>query len=153
MTIGVTGIAGFIGSNLADRLVDEGHTVIGFDNLSTGKKEYINTKAKFLFTDIAVIQPDFTGVDYVFHCAALPRIQPSILDPFLCHEANVTGTLNVLWAAKNAGVKRVIYSASSSAYGDNASPFREDMVTHTKSPYAAQKLMGEIYCRLFPELY
>src|SRR3989344_8572661 len=108
----VTGGAGFIGSHITDLLIKDGHSVVVLDNLTTGKKEQINKKAKFIKADIKnldEIKPHFKGVDYVFHLAARARIQPSIIDPAPTFHDNVIGTLNVLLAAKEAKVKRVIY--------------------------------------------
>lgn len=153
----VTGGAGFIGSNLVDVLIERGNEVIVLDNLSTGKRENLNAQAKFVevdLRDLERIKPYFNGVDYVFHLAALARVQPSIEDPITFNDVNVNGTLNVLIAAKDAGVKKVIYSASSSAYGDQEQmPLREYMPTHPLSPYGLQKYIGEEYCRLFWDVY
>jgi len=153
----VTGGAGFIGSHLVDALVDRGYHVVIIDNLSTGKKERIHPKAEFYNKDIRNfddIAPLFKNATYVFHTAALPRVQFSITYPQLTHDVNVTGTLNVLLAARDAGVKRVIYSASSSAYGNQATlPFREDMAPHPISPYGLQKFQGELLCRMFSDVY
>ena len=153
----VTGGAGFIGSNLVDKLIEENHRVIIIDNLSTGKEENINPRAELHKLDIRnlkEIEPLFKEVDVVFHLAAQPRIQPSIVDPLESHSNNVVGTLNVLQASRTAGIKKLIYSASSSAYGDQKKlPLKEDMPTHPKSPYSLFKLIGEYYCKLFNELY
>jgi nucleoside-diphosphate-sugar epimerase len=153
----VTGGAGFIGSNLVDALVERGDEVVIVDDLSTGKKENINPKADFHEVDIrnlADLQPLFVGVDYVFHLAAFPRVQPSIDDPVFSNDINLNGTLNVLVAAKEAKVKKVVYSASSSAYGNQEQmPLKENMPTHPLSPYGLQKYVGEMYCRLFTEIY
>jgi len=155
----VTGGAGFIGSHLTDRLIRDGHEVIVLDNFATGNKDNVNSAAKFFecdASDYERIAPHFSGVEVVFHMAALARIQPSIKDPLLSNTSNITGTLNVLWAAKNAGVKKVIYSASSSVYGNQPEenyPLKEDVATHPGSPYSLQKLVGEKYCQLFSELY
>ncbi|MAF14281.1 MAG: LPS biosynthesis protein WbpP [Parcubacteria group bacterium] len=153
----VTGGAGFIGSNCVDALIDKGHEVIIIDNLSTGKKENINSKAKFIEADITnleEIKPHFEGVDYVFHFAALPRVQVSIEDPISTHNININGTLNVLLAARDAKVKRLVYSASSSAYGDNDQmPLQEDFLPAPMSPYGLHKYVGEHYARLFSLLY
>lgn len=153
----VTGGAGFIGSNLVDALIARGHEVAIIDNLSTGKKENINPKAKFHEVDIRdseKIRPLFQGIDYVFHTAALARVQPSIENPVLYHDVNVNGTLQVLLAAKDARVKKFVYSASSSAYGNQPTqPLHEEMPAHPISPYGLQKYIGELYCRLFSEVY
>ncbi len=158
MKITVTGGAGFIGSNLVDELIRQGHKDVHIiDNLSTGKKENLNPKAKFHnldIVDLEKIRPVFKRTDIVFHLAAQPRIQPSIKDPKSSHDANLTGTLHVLLAAKEAGVKKIIYSASSSAYGIQKSlPLRENMIANPLNPYAMQKYMGEMYCKLFNHLY
>ncbi len=153
----VTGGAGFIGSHLVDAIIARGDEVIVIDNLATGKRENVNPNAKFVRVDIRnfeEILPHFHGVDFVFHVAALARVQPSIEEPKTFHDVNITGTLNVLLAAKEAGVKRVIYSASSSAYGDQKTmPLREDMPANPLSPYGLQKYVGEMYCRLFSRIY
>jgi len=153
----VTGGAGFIGSHLVDALIAGGHEVKVIDNLLTGKREYLNPKAEFLELDIRnldEIRPHFDGVEAVFHLAALPRIPISIEKPAETHAINATGTLNVLIASRDAGVKKVIYSASSSAYGNQDKlPLREDMPASPLNPYAVQKYVGELYCRIFSELY
>ena len=157
MRLLVTGGAGFIGSNLVDELVKLGHKVVVIDNLSGGKRENVNSKAKFYRADVTnmkQIKPIFRGVDYVFHLAALPRVQFSIEHPLESDAANVRGTLNVLVAAAAAGVKRVIYSASSSAYGDQKiMPLRENFLANPKSPYGLQKYIGELYCKTWSEVY
>ncbi|MEI7498785.1 MAG: NAD-dependent epimerase/dehydratase family protein [Candidatus Falkowbacteria bacterium] len=153
----VTGGAGFIGSNLVDVLIERGDEVVIIDNLSTGKTEYVNPKAELHQLDIRnldSIKPLFIGVDYVFHLAAWPRVQPSIEDPITANDINLNGTLNVLVASRDAKVKKVVYSASSSAYGDQPQlPLVETMPTNPLSPYALQKFAGEMYCRLFSEIY
>jgi UDP-glucose 4-epimerase len=153
----VTGGAGFIGSHLVDALIDKGFDVVVIDNLSLGRKEYLNPQARFHeldIRDLEKIKPLFKDIDYVFHLAAQPRIQPSIINPAESHSNNVVGTLNVLIAARDAKVKKCIYSASSSAYGDQKMlPLREDMLSRPKSPYSLFKLIGEDYCKLFNELY
>ncbi len=153
----VTGGAGFIGSHVVDALINEGHSVTVIDNLFTGKRSQVNKKAKFIKADICdakKIRPYFKGVDYVFHLAASLRIQPSIKNPVTTMNDNVMGTLNVLLAARDAKVKRVIYSASSSSYGDQDTlPLYEEMTPHFKSPYALSKYVGEELCRLFSNLY
>ncbi|OGN15213.1 MAG: hypothetical protein A3J47_03555 [Candidatus Yanofskybacteria bacterium RIFCSPHIGHO2_02_FULL_43_22] len=157
MRLLVTGGAGFIGSNLVDELVRQGHKVSVIDNLSGGKKENINPKCHFFKKDICnykSIASLFKNVDYVFHLAALPRVQYSIEHPLETNETNVTGTLNVLKASYEAGVKKVIYSASSSAYGDQKiMPLREDFLANPKSPYGLQKYIGELYCKIWSEVY
>ncbi len=149
----ITGGAGFIGSNLTDTLIEKGHEVFVIDNLSTGKKENINPKAKFFnldLRDFEKIKPAFEGVDFVFHLAALPRVPLSVVKPRETNEINITATLNTLVAAKDAKVKRFIYSSSSSAYGtDNDLPLKESMTASPISPYALQKYVGELYCRIF----
>lgn len=153
----VTGGAGFIGSNLVDELVGRGNEVVVIDNLSTGKKENINSKAEFFqadLRDLEKIKPLFKGVDYVFHEAALARVQPSIIDPITYNDHNVNGVLNVLVAAKDAGVKKVVYAASSSAYGNQEKmPLTENLPAVPISPYGLQKYIGEEYCRLFSYVY
>src|SRR3989338_6180394 len=153
----VTGGAGFIGSNLVDALVEEGLDVSIIDNLETGQRGNINQKANFFQVDIRKyeeIAPIFENIDCVLHLAALQRIQPAIRDMLPAHQTNATGTLNVLTAAQRAGVKRLIYSGSSSVYGKQSSlPFKEDMKPDPLNPYAVQKLVGEMYCRNFSELY
>ena len=153
----VTGGAGFIGSNLVDELVARGNEVVVVDNLVTGRRENVRPEAKFYemdVRDLAAIKPLFNGVDYVFHLAALPRVQPSIQDPLGAHDVNLNGTLNVLVAARDAKVRKVIYAASSSAYGDQSvMPLHEELPANPLSPYAIQKHMGEQYCRLFSKIY
>ncbi len=153
----VVGGAGFIGSQVADALVGRGFDVHIIDNLSGGKKENINPKAVLHTADIrnlASIKPIIKGAQYVFHLAALPRVQYSIEHPGETHEVNVTGTINVLIASKEGGVKRVIYSASSSAYGDQkVMPLVETMIPAPKSPYGLHKYIGEQYCRVWSEVY
>jgi len=157
MKVIVTGGAGFIGSHLVDALIERGFDVIIIDNLSTGKKENLNPKAKFYkrdIRDLEKIKPVFNGVDYVFHLAARPRVPYSVEFPHEAHANNAVGTLHVLISAKDAGVKRVIFSSSSSVYGDQDKlPLHEEMIPAPKSPYAFQKFIGERYCQLFYELY
>src|SRR3989338_5758105 len=153
----VTGGAGFIGSHLVDELIRRGYRVTVVDNLSTGKRANLNPKARFRKADVTRygdIAPAFQGADVVFHTAALARIQPSIKDPRSTFQVNVEGTFNVLMAARAARVKRIVYSASSSAYGDQKTlPLREDMATRPKNMYALSKFMGEEMCRMFSDLY
>jgi nucleoside-diphosphate-sugar epimerase len=153
----VTGGAGFIGSHLVEALLARGHRVRVIDNLSTGQAERVNRAAEFITADIT--QPEaleclFKGIDCVFHTAALPRVPLSIENPLETHMVNVVGTINVFIAARNAGVRRVIFSGSSSVYGDQTEmPLNEAMKPNPLSPYALQKLTGEHYTRLFHRLY
>lgn len=156
----VTGGAGFVGSNLVDKLIDEGHDVVVLDNLSTGKYQNINQKARFYELDITntdrmtLYHEAFQNVDVVFHLAAMARVQPSIDEPVEFDKVNVGGTLNMLKMANDYGVKRFVYSASSSAYGDTDQlPQKETDPTNPISPYAAQKMIGEIYCKMFCQVY
>lgn len=153
----VTGGAGFIGSNLVDALIERGHKVLIIDNLTTGKRENLNPQAKFFevnLQDFEKIHPIFNGVDFVFHLAALPRVPLSVEKPRETNDINVGGTLNVLVAAKEAKVKKVIYAASSSAYGSQTSlPLKENMQAGPISPYGLQKYIGELYCKVFYEIY
>ena len=155
----VTGGAGFIGSNLVDKLIDMGIQVSVIDDFSTGKMENTNKKAHYWKQDLSKVDIDeltqfMEGVDVVFHLATLARVQPSIEDPITFNKVNVDGTLNILWAAHKAGIKRVIYSASSSAYGNATKfPTPEDHSTNPLSPYGLQKYIGEQYCKMFSEVY
>jgi len=156
----VTGGAGFIGSNLVDQLIEDGHEVVVVDNLSTGKRSNLNPKAKFHCFDISgdnwpvLINSILREVDCVFHLAALARVQPSIDKPHVYHKTNVNGTLNLLIACNDAGVKRFVYSASSSAYGEtDILPTNENHPTNPLSPYGLQKLIGEQYCTVFSKVY
>ena len=152
----VTGGAGFIGSHLASALIARGDRVRVLDNLSTGKRENLADLADAIdfveadFRDAAACARACDGIDVVFHEGALPSVPKSVDNPPASHEANVNGTFNVLLAARDAGVKRVVYAASSSAYGDTPTlPKTEDMLPTPLSPYAVQKLMGEYYCKVF----
>jgi nucleoside-diphosphate-sugar epimerase len=157
----VTGGAGFIGSNLIDRLIEQKVQVIILDDLSTGNQENINSKAIFHKVDISDTSKLRTGwlttimqgVDTVFHLAAMARVQPSIEEPVPFHNVNVTGTHNLLVAARDAGVKRFVFSSSSSVYGDASIPTSETHNLNPISPYALHKLIGEQYCKLFSTLY
>ena len=162
MKVVVVGGAGFIGSHIVDALIEAGYETHVLDNLSGGKLEQVNPETVFHKADIReleTIKPIFKGVSLVFHLAALPRVQYSIEHPEETHEVNVTGTMNVLIAAKECGAQRVIYSASSSAYGDQPTgsgrirPLVETMVPAPKSPYGLQKYIGEQYCRVWSEVY
>jgi nucleoside-diphosphate-sugar epimerase len=156
----VTGGAGFIGSNLVEELVRQGSQVRVIDNFITGKPENLSPfegRIDFREVDICdlkAMKEAVRGVDYVLHQAAIPSVPKSVIDPISSHNADLTGTLHVLWAAKEAGVKRLVYAASSSAYGDNPQlPKREDMPSRAISPYGLMKFVGEEYCRLFTQLY
>ncbi len=153
----VTGGAGFIGSHLAKKLVDEGYDVLVVDNLYQGKKERVPEGAELVIEDIRnydKLIPIFKGADTVFHLAAIPRVPYSIEYPAETNDVNITGTLNVLRAAKDAGVRRVIYSASSSAYGNQEKlPLTEDMTPQPIHPYGIQKHVGELYCKTFSSIY
>ena len=155
----VTGGAGFIGSNLVDKLIDIGVEVHIIDDLSTGFEKNINPKAIFHKIDISTLNPDlawyeFKDTDVVFHLAALARVQPSIEDPIPFDNVNVSGTLRILKLAHNLGIKRFIYSASSSCYGNATKfPTPEEHPTNPLSPYGLQKYVGEQYCKMFSEVY
>jgi UDP-glucose 4-epimerase len=165
----VTGGGGFIGSHLTDALLERGLAVRVLDNFLTGNRKNLNPRAELVEADIrepAAIEPAFAGVDCVFHTAALPRVGLSIERPVETHLVNVVGTLNVLMAARAAGVRRVVYSGSSSVYGEQAGEqseeqpgeqprlaLRETMTPNPLSPYALQKLMAEEYVRMFHRLY
>ncbi len=156
----VTGGAGFIGSNLVEHLLATGANVRVIDNLATGKLanlEDFRSRIDFCQVDIcslAELTSAMSGAEFVLHEAAIPSVPKSVIDPIASHNADLTGTLHVLWAAKQAGVKRVVYAASSSAYGDSADlPKREETVAKPISPYGLMKYTGEEYCRLFYELY
>ncbi|MCX7682897.1 MAG: SDR family oxidoreductase, partial [Anaerolineae bacterium] len=156
----VTGGAGFIGSNIVAELLRRGERVRVLDNFSTGRRENI---APFLdqleliegdLRDLDMVRRAVEGVDIVLHQGALPSVQRSIDDPLMTHAINATGTLHVLIAARDAGVKRVVYASSSSVYGDSPTlPKREDMLPVPKSPYAITKLTGEYYCSVFHRIY
>ena len=153
----VTGGAGFIGSHLAEALLAHGHQVRVVDNLSTGMAGNVPSGADFIegdLTDAAVAADAVRGCDVVLHQAALPSVPRSISRPRPSHESNIDATFNVLDAARQEGVRRVVYAASSSAYGDSpVLPKTEDMPASPRSPYALQKHVGEAYCSLFSELY
>ena len=156
----VTGGAGFIGSNLAAALVANGDRVRVLDNLLTGKRENladIDARIEFIEGDIADLETCHRaadGVDYILHQAALPSVPKSIKLPVESSRTNVMGIVNMLVAAKDAKVKRFVFAASSSAYGDTPTlPKVEDMPVRPKSPYAVQKVTGEMYCKTFYEIY
>jgi UDP-glucose 4-epimerase len=156
----VTGGAGFIGSHMIETLLKAGQRVRVVDNFSTGKRENLAHVMdqidlyEISITDREALAKAMQGVDYVFHLAALASVPRSVNDPLGCNEHNVTGTLNVLLTARDAGVKRVVYSGSSSAYGDVESEFKsEDMIPNPLSPYAVAKLAAEQYCQVFTSVY
>jgi len=160
MKVLVTGGAGFIGSHLADRLVELGHGVRVLDNFSTGRRSNLQSlgdQVELVEGDIQSAERAYTavrGCEVVFHEAALPSVPRSIQDPLTSNASNVTGVLNVMLAARDAGVRRVMYASSSSVYGANpALPKSEDMTPMPISPYAVGKLAGEGYCRAFGEVY
>jgi UDP-glucose 4-epimerase len=158
----VTGGAGFIGSHLTEVLLKQGHLVRVLDNFSTGKRENLIFDEAYSsleiiegdIRDLTVCQRATIDIEYVFHQAALPSVLRSVEDPLTSNSVNVEGTLNILLAARNAGVKRLIYASSSSVYGDTPTlPKHEEMPPNPLSPYALQKYIGEQYCRLFFQLY
>lgn len=156
----VTGGAGFIGSNLVDQLILDGNEVHVIDNFSSGKKENCNDKAIYHKLDISnvdnidVLKNFFEDVDTIFHCAALARVQPSIIDPIKYEVNNTLGLMNVLKAATDKKVRRLVYSASSSAYGPTDKlPSLETDLPNPISPYANQKYYGELCCKMFSKVY
>lgn len=156
----VTGGSGFIGSHVVDELLRRGETVRALDNLSTGRKEnldHVRGRIEFFnldIRDLEKIRPVFDGASYVVHLAALPSVPRSVEDPLTSNAVNIDGTLNVLLAARDAKVKRLVFAASSSAYGDNPEfPRVETQTPRPLSPYALGKLAGEYYCQLFTQLY
>lgn len=153
----VTGGAGFIGSHIVDALVDEGYEVHIVDNLSAGKKENVNPKATLHIVDIRdkeKLIPIFKNAKYVFHEAAMPRVQYSIENPIETNDVNVNGLLNVLEACRENGVKRVIFASSSSIYGETeVLPTREDTPINPLSPYASHKYIGEVHLKLYSKIY
>ena len=153
----ITGGAGFIGSHLVEELRRRGETVRVADDFSSGLRENVPDGVELVEGDIAdpaVAARAVAGADYVLHQAAIPSVARSVADPAKSHRANVDGTLQVLLAARDAKVKRVIFAGSSSEYGDSPTlPKHEGMPVAPKSPYALQKVVGEEYCRLFTQLY
>ena len=156
----ITGGAGFIGSNLAKKLIDLNYSVKVIDNLSTGNINNLDSiidKIQFIKGDIndkELLNKEFQNIDYILHHAAIPSVPRSIDNPFLSNENNINGTLNVLWTAKNCNVKKLVYAASSSAYGNREEEYKkEDMKPQPLSPYAATKLAGEYYCKVFSHVY
>lgn len=161
MKLVITGGAGFIGSNIAEELSKEkDNEIIIVDDLSTGKMANLRkfdqniNLVRGSITDLNLLKVVFKGVDYVFHQAAIPSVPRSIKDPIASNNANVNGTLNVLVAARDCGVKKVVYASSSSVYGDTPElPKRERMTPNPLSPYAVTKLLGEYYCNVFNNIY
>ena len=156
----VTGGAGFIGSHIAEALSLRGDTVRVLDKFSTGKRRNIETfesRVDVREVDLAAetgLASHLHGVDYVIHQAAIPSVPRSMKDPVRSHEANVNGTLNLLVACREAGVRRVIYASSSSLYGESeVLPKHEEMAPRPMSPYGGQKLFGEVYCQVFWRAY
>ena len=156
----VVGGAGFIGSNLVDSLIEKNHEVLIVDNFSTGKEENLNPKAVVHNIDMSNVNNNdrlidiMKNADSLFLLAAKARVQPSIVNPMDYEKNNTIGVLNILKCATEAGVRRVVYSASSSAYGDSkVSPLKETLPVNPLSPYGAQKYYGEVLCRMFAQVY
>ncbi len=156
----VTGGAGFIGSNLARKLLEQGHAVRILDNFSTGSHANIEDIKEHVDVQVGDLRDDDTlfnavlGVRYIFHLGALPSVVRSVEDPQSTHDVNMTGTLKLLLAAREAGVERLVFSSSSSVYGNTQElPKQEDMTPNPLSPYALSKLAGEHYLRIFHGLY
>lgn len=155
----VTGGAGFIGSHITEELLEKGHQVIILDNMSAGKRTNVFPNAEFIqgsVSDGEILHAicDEFNVEGIFHLAAVASVQKSVEDPMLVHEINATGTLNVLLAAKDYGVRKVVLSASAAAYGDDPIfPKVETMLAHPLSPYAVSKIAAEMYCDTFTRLY
>ena len=155
----ITGGAGFIGSHLAEELVRRGHTVRVADSLITGKRTNLDHIPSVEFAEGDLADEAFArraaeGMDYVLHQAAIPSVPRSVKDPISSNRANVDATLNVLVAARDAGVKRLVFAGSSSAYGNTPTlPKHEDMPANPLSPYALQKVVGEQYLQMFTKLY
>jgi nucleoside-diphosphate-sugar epimerase len=156
----VTGGGGFIGSHIVEELLRRGEKTKVIDNFSTGKRENVaafRDRAEIIEADIAEaknLAQLLKGADYVIHQAAIPSVPKSIIDPMKSHHANVNGTLNLLVACREAGIKRVVYASSSSLYGDSPTlPKHEGMMPNPLSPYGAQKLFAEMYCQVFTKAY
>ncbi|MEK9153613.1 MAG: SDR family oxidoreductase [Patescibacteria group bacterium] len=155
----ITGGAGFIGSNLAEQLVEQGQEVVVLDNLATGRLSNlrkIEKQVKFIQGDIRELdslRESFQGIDFVFHLAALPGVFFSVQSPEQCNKTNIEGTLNVLMAARDNKVKRVVFASSSSIYGGVSPINQEDQKPQPLSPYAVSKITGEYYANNFYKLY
>jgi len=155
----VTGGAGFIGSHITDALIKNDNQVIVVDDLSYGKRDNVNTNAEFHQLSISNRQEieklcNEYSIEGIFHLGAIASVQKSVENPELIHQVNLSGTLNILLAAKNSGVNKVVFSASAAAYGNNPSfPKKESMLPNPLSPYAVTKLSGEMYCKTFTDLY
>ena len=157
----VTGGAGFIGSHIVEELVQQKHEVVIFDNLFSGKMENIQpllkkdiSFVKGTITDLPVLKKIFEEADGIFHEGAIASVPLSISNPLATNETNITGTLNVLIAARDCGVRKVLFASSSSIYGNNPSvPLHEDVIPNALSPYAVSKLTGEYYLKVFSEIY
>jgi len=157
----VTGGAGFIGSHITEELIKRGDEVIVLDNMYSGQPENVAVNPMAEFVDGSILDTEILGsickkynIEGIFHLAAVASVQKSIENPALVYEVNVTGTLNVLEAARKHGVRKVVLSASAAAYGDNpVFPKREDMLPEPLSPYAVSKIASEMYCKTYAELY
>ena len=157
----VTGGAGFIGSHITEELIKHGDEVIVLDNMYSGQPENVAVNPMAVFVDGSILDTEILGsickkynIEGIFHLAAVASVQKSIENPALVHDVNVTGTLNVLEAARKHGVRKVVLSASAAAYGDNpVFPKREDMLPEPLSPYAVSKIASEMYCKTYAELY
>lgn len=158
----ITGGAGFIGSHIVETLAQQKHEIVILDNLFSGKTENIQpflkkkniTFVQGSITDLPLLQQTMEGVDGIFHEAAIASVQQSIQNPLNTHDVNSTGTLNVLIAARDCGVKKVVCASSAAVYGDDPLlPKREEMISTPLSPYAVSKLTGEYYCSVFSQLY
>ena len=159
MNVVITGGAGFIGSHLVDELLKQGYSVTVIDDLSTGKLDNIrnllqnNKNLNFIqgdIRDLSLLQKIFNNKDYVFHLAAISSVAKSVENPILVDEVNIRGTLNILVAARDTSIKKVVFASSAAIYGDSPElPKREDMPPNPLSPYAISKLTGEYYCKVF----
>lgn len=156
----LTGGAGFIGSHLAEALVRRGYRTIIIDDLSTGKPEniyHLKKEIEFIrgsITDLPLLKKTFKGIDYIFHMAAIASVPKSVNNPLASHDVNNTGTMNILQAAVQNGVKKMIFMSSAAVYGDIPTlPLKEDVPPRPKSPYAVDKLSAEYYCEVFRTVY